>query len=186
MICHDFENFPQVARFRDSAPRRLAAVTDSNNKVADSTAVRLYSTWPLPANYGFENMVDKIDAPPKKYVFSKRTYEDTIDELCFADLSDMSEFSEEQKKWIPSTHEMKVYTLPSLGRQKAVEDFFIALKQNLKRNTPLSALKYIREVNTGLIDKRPYPSNDTVYKTIMILTYTSIVAMMANLAPLVC
>ena len=99
MICHDFENFPQVARFRDSAPRRLAAVTDSNNKVADSTAVRLYSTWPLPANYGFENMVDKIDAPPKKYVFSKRTYEDTIDELCFADLSDMSEFSEEQKKW---------------------------------------------------------------------------------------
>ena len=78
-------------------------------------------------------MVDKIDAPPKKYVFSKRTYEDTIDELCFADLSDMSEFSEEQKKWIPSTHEMKVYTLPSLGRQKAVEDFFIALKQNLKR-----------------------------------------------------
>ena len=151
LICHDFENFPQVARFRDSAPRRLAAVTDSNNKVADSTAVRLYSTWPLPANYGFENMVDKsancklnttssekvrkklIDAPPKKYVFSKRTYEDTIDELCFADLSDMSEFSEEQKKWIPSTHEMKVYTLPSLGRQKAVEDFFIALKQNLKR-----------------------------------------------------
>ena len=133
LICHDFENFPQVARFRDSAPRRLAAVTDRNNKVADSTAVRLYSTWPLPANYGFENMVDKIDAPPKKYVFSKRTYEDTIDELCFADLSDMSEFSEEQKKWIPSTHEMKVYTLPSLGRQKAVEDFFIALKQNLKR-----------------------------------------------------
>ena len=102
-------------RLHDSAT--LAAVTDSNNKVADSTAVRLYSTWPLPANYGFENMVDKsancklnttssekvrkklIDAPPKKYVFSKRTYEDTIDELCFADLSDMSEFSEEQKKW---------------------------------------------------------------------------------------
>mgnify|MGYP007047449679 CR=1 FL=1 len=82
-------------RLHDSAT--LAAVTDSNNKVADSTAVRLYSTWPLPANYGFENMVDKIDAPPKKYVFSKRTYEDTIDELCFADLSDMSELTKNRK-----------------------------------------------------------------------------------------
>jgi len=57
-----------LGSIRTPKPLSMKEMHDAraSHEVADSTDVRLYSTWPLPANYAFKHAVDK-SATRKKY-----------------------------------------------------------------------------------------------------------------------
>ena len=75
---------------------------------AESLLVRLYEKLNAEEQEKVRKKI--LDGAPKKYCFSKQSFKDTIDDLCFGDHSDMTEFSEEQKRWKKcerKTNEMK-------------------------------------------------------------------------------